>query len=190
MADPASGTVPGPSAAVCAGLASGLRFGQRSTRHMRYSQMLIPTVKEVPAEAEITSHQLMIRAGLIRKVASGTYTYLPLGLADAAEDHRDRPRGDGPGRGPGDPDALPAADGAVAADRPGRGLRRDHVPVQGPPRPLERPGPDRRGGLHLPRGRARSTRTSNCRSTSTRSARSSATSSGRGSASCGPASSS
>ncbi len=46
---------------------------------MRYSQLLVPTVKEVPAEAEITSHQLMIRAGLIRKVASGTYTYLPLG---------------------------------------------------------------------------------------------------------------
>jgi len=46
---------------------------------MRYSQMFIPTVKEVPAEAEITSHQLMIRAGLARKVASGTYTYLPLG---------------------------------------------------------------------------------------------------------------
>ncbi|MCU0917465.1 MAG: proline--tRNA ligase [Planctomycetes bacterium] len=46
---------------------------------MRYSQLLIPTVKEVPAEAEITSHKLMIRAGLIRKVASGTYTYLPLG---------------------------------------------------------------------------------------------------------------
>ncbi|MBS3734794.1 MAG: proline--tRNA ligase [Phycisphaerae bacterium] len=46
---------------------------------MRYSKLLIPTVKEVPAEAEIPSHQLMIRAGLIRKVASGTYTYLPLG---------------------------------------------------------------------------------------------------------------
>jgi prolyl-tRNA synthetase len=46
---------------------------------MKYSQMLIPTVKEVPAEAEIPSHRLMIRAGLIRKVASGTYTYLPLG---------------------------------------------------------------------------------------------------------------
>ncbi|RPI64709.1 MAG: proline--tRNA ligase [Planctomycetaceae bacterium] len=46
---------------------------------MRYSQTLIPTVKEVPAEAEIPSHQLMIRAGFIRKVASGTYTYLPLG---------------------------------------------------------------------------------------------------------------
>ncbi len=46
---------------------------------MRYSKMLIPTVKEVPADAETTSHKLMIRAGLIRKVASGTYTYLPLG---------------------------------------------------------------------------------------------------------------
>jgi prolyl-tRNA synthetase len=46
---------------------------------MRYSQMFIPTVKEIPADAEVASHQLMIRAGLIRKVASGTYTYLPLG---------------------------------------------------------------------------------------------------------------
>lgn len=46
---------------------------------MRYSQTLIPTVKEVPAEAEIPSHRLMIRAGLMRKLASGTYTYLPAG---------------------------------------------------------------------------------------------------------------
>ena len=46
---------------------------------MRYSRMLIPTVKEVPADAEITSHRLMIRAGFMRKLASGTYTYLPLG---------------------------------------------------------------------------------------------------------------
>jgi prolyl-tRNA synthetase len=41
--------------------------------------MLIPTVKEVPSDAEIPSHKLMLRAGLMRKVASGTYTYLPLG---------------------------------------------------------------------------------------------------------------
>ena len=47
---------------------------------MKWSQALIPTVKEVPAEAEIPSHQLMIRAGLIRKLASGTYSYLPLGF--------------------------------------------------------------------------------------------------------------
>ncbi len=45
---------------------------------MRYSQSFIPTVKEVPADAECLSHRLMIRAGLIRKVASGTYCYLPL----------------------------------------------------------------------------------------------------------------
>ncbi len=46
---------------------------------MKYSQMFIPTVKEVPADAEVISHRLMIRAGIMRKVASGTYTYLPLG---------------------------------------------------------------------------------------------------------------
>jgi prolyl-tRNA synthetase len=46
---------------------------------MRYSQTFIPTVKETPADAECISHKLMIRAGLARKVASGTYTYLPLG---------------------------------------------------------------------------------------------------------------
>jgi len=41
--------------------------------------MFIPTVKEVPSDAETASHRLLIRAGLMRKVASGTYTYLPLG---------------------------------------------------------------------------------------------------------------
>jgi len=46
---------------------------------MRYSRMFIPTVKEVPADAETASHKLLIRAGMMRKVASGTYTYLPLG---------------------------------------------------------------------------------------------------------------
>jgi len=46
---------------------------------MKYSRIFIPTVKEVPSDAETISHKLMIRAGLIRKVASGTYTYLPLG---------------------------------------------------------------------------------------------------------------
>ncbi len=47
---------------------------------MRTSQLLIPTLREDPGEAEIVSHRLMVRAGLIRKVASGIYTYLPLGL--------------------------------------------------------------------------------------------------------------
>ncbi len=47
---------------------------------MRLSKYLLPTLREVPNEAEIPSHQLMLRAGLIRKLASGVYGYLPLGL--------------------------------------------------------------------------------------------------------------
>lgn len=46
---------------------------------MRLSKMLVPTLREVPAEAEIASHQLMLRAGLMRKLASGIYSFLPLG---------------------------------------------------------------------------------------------------------------
>ncbi|MFW5450488.1 MAG: proline--tRNA ligase [Methylophagaceae bacterium] len=47
---------------------------------MRTSQLLIATLKETPADAEIISHQLMLRAGLIRRLASGLYTWLPMGL--------------------------------------------------------------------------------------------------------------
>ena len=47
---------------------------------MRLSKYLLPTLREVPTEAEIPSHQLMMRAGMIRKLASGVYSYLPLGL--------------------------------------------------------------------------------------------------------------
>ncbi len=47
---------------------------------MRSSNLLLATVKEVPADAEVISHQLMIRAGMIRKLAAGLYSWLPLGL--------------------------------------------------------------------------------------------------------------
>ncbi|QEW06958.1 proline--tRNA ligase [Nitrincola iocasae] len=47
---------------------------------MRASQYLISTLKETPSDAEVISHQLMLRAGMIRKLASGLYTWLPLGL--------------------------------------------------------------------------------------------------------------
>lgn len=46
---------------------------------MKRSQLFLPTLKDAPAEAEVISHQLMLRAGLIRRVAAGIYTYLPLG---------------------------------------------------------------------------------------------------------------
>lgn len=48
---------------------------------MRYSQLLLPTLKETPAEAEVVSHRLMLRAGFMRKLTSGVYSYLPYGLA-------------------------------------------------------------------------------------------------------------
>jgi len=46
---------------------------------MRYTQFLIPTLREVPADAEVVSHQLMLRSGMIRKLAAGIYSTLPLG---------------------------------------------------------------------------------------------------------------
>ena len=47
---------------------------------MRMSQLFLPTLREVPGDAELISHQYMLRAGMIRKIASGIYTWLPLGL--------------------------------------------------------------------------------------------------------------
>src|SRR5438067_9441567 len=47
---------------------------------MRWTQTFIPTLKETPADAEITSHKLLLRAGLIRKLSGGLYTFLPLGF--------------------------------------------------------------------------------------------------------------
>ena len=47
---------------------------------MRWSQAFIPTLKETPAEAEIISHKLLLRAGLVRKLTGGLYTFLPLGM--------------------------------------------------------------------------------------------------------------
>ncbi|MGR3177416.1 MAG: proline--tRNA ligase [Candidatus Anammoxibacter sp.] len=47
---------------------------------MKWTQTLIPTLKEEPAEAEVDSHKLMIRSGMIRKLSSGVYSYLPIGF--------------------------------------------------------------------------------------------------------------
>ncbi|MDH3196872.1 MAG: proline--tRNA ligase [Candidatus Krumholzibacteria bacterium] len=47
---------------------------------MRWSKYYLPTYKEVPSEAEIPSHQLMLRAGMIRKLSAGVYTFLPAGM--------------------------------------------------------------------------------------------------------------
>jgi prolyl-tRNA synthetase len=46
---------------------------------MRMTKLLIPTLKEDPSDAEVVSHKLMVRAGMIRKLTTGIYSYLPLG---------------------------------------------------------------------------------------------------------------
>src|SRR4051794_13903940 len=56
-----------------------LKIGWRRAG-MRQQHFLIPTLREVPADAEIASHQFMLRAGIIHQLASGIYTFLPLGL--------------------------------------------------------------------------------------------------------------
>jgi prolyl-tRNA synthetase len=55
---------------------------------MRYSQALIPTLKEAPAEAQVVSHVLLVRAGYIRKLAAGVYSLLPLGTRTVAKIER------------------------------------------------------------------------------------------------------
>ena len=47
---------------------------------MKASQFFISTLKEAPADAEVVSHQLMMRAGLIKRLGAGIYTYMPMGL--------------------------------------------------------------------------------------------------------------
>ena len=47
---------------------------------MKYSEFFIPTVKDVPSDAEIISHKLMIKAGMIKQSSAGIYSWLPLGL--------------------------------------------------------------------------------------------------------------
>jgi len=56
------------------------RLSKWNRNNMRTSQYLLSTLKETPADAEVISHQLMLRAGMIRKLASGLYTWLPTGL--------------------------------------------------------------------------------------------------------------
>jgi prolyl-tRNA synthetase len=55
---------------------------------MRYSRLLIPTLKEAPAEAQVISHVLLVRAGYIRKLAAGIYSLLPLGMRVVAKIER------------------------------------------------------------------------------------------------------
>ena len=65
---------------------------------MKASRFFIGTLKEAPADAEIVSHKLMVRAGMIRRVAGGIYNYLPLGLRVDPQGRSHRARRNEPGR--------------------------------------------------------------------------------------------
>ena len=91
------------------------------TASVRWSQALIPTQKEHPADAVAPSHILLLRAGMIRQLGAGAYSYLPLGLRVLHKADEDRPRGDGRGRCAGAAHAGVAAGGdleGVGASRP------------------------------------------------------------------------
>jgi prolyl-tRNA synthetase len=65
---------------LCQAASGLLQLSKWNRNNMRTSQYLLSTLKETPADAEVISHQLMLRAGMIRKLASGLYTWLPTGL--------------------------------------------------------------------------------------------------------------
>ena len=77
---------------------------------MKQSRLLIHTYRETPRDADVVSQQLMMRAGMIQRVAAGIYDYLPLALRSIRKFEADRPRGTCEGRLPG----TAHADGAAA----------------------------------------------------------------------------
>ena len=111
---------------------------------MRWSKLFIPTLRENPAEAEVVSHQLLLRAGYIRQLSAGIYSYLFLAqrsLLKIQQIVRE------------EMDAIGAQEMLLPALQPGRGLAgirplgrhgRQHVPAEGPLRTRPVPGHDAR----------------------------------------------
>ena len=87
----------------------------------RQSILFLPTLREDPADAEAVSHKLLVRAGLIRQVGTGLWTYLPAGWRDPREGRPGDPRGDGRDRRAGDVDA--GADARPSCGRRPGGIR-------------------------------------------------------------------
>ena len=98
----------------------------------RLSTLFLRTLREDPADAEVPSHRLLVRAGYIRRAAPGHLQLAAAGLPGAAQRRADRPRGDGRHRRPGG--ALPgaAAARALRGHRPVDRVRRQPLPAQGP----------------------------------------------------------
>ncbi len=80
---------------------SMLELGFPLPKPMLWSKLFIPTLRENPAEAEVASHQLLLRAGYIRQLSAGIYNYLFLAQRSLLKITADRARGDGRHRRPG-----------------------------------------------------------------------------------------
>ena len=120
---------------------------------MLWSKLFIPTLREDPAEAEVASHRLLLRAGYIRQLAAGIYSYLFLAQRSLLKIHANRARGDGRHRRPGDSAARSESGRSLAGIRPLGRDGRQHVPPQGPLRPRPLPRHDARRGHDLHRAR-------------------------------------
>ena len=99
---------------------------------MRLSRFHLNTSKEIPGDAEIISHRLMLRAGMIRKLASGLYTWSPLGLRVLRKVEADRARGNESRRRHRTADAVDPAARAVGRNRALGEVRRAVAEDQGP----------------------------------------------------------
>ena len=123
---------------------------------MRLSRYFLPILRETPKEAEIVSHRLMLRAGMMRQEAAGIYAFLPLGLrvldkiCRIVREEQDRSGRDRT------LDAHHPVGRSVARERALRGLRQGDAAHQGPPRARRALRADQRGDdhRHLPRVRA------------------------------------
>ncbi len=119
---------------------------------MRLSRYFLPILRETPKEAEIVSHRLMLRAGLVRQQAAGNLLLVAFGRARAGENRRDRARGAGSLGRDRDPDAHFAACRSLEGKRALRGLRQGDAAHRGSPRARHALRPDERGDgdRHLP----------------------------------------
>ena len=115
---------------------------------MRWSRAFLPVLKESPTDAQIVSHKLMLRAGLVRQTAAGIYAWLPLGfrvlkkIEQIVREEQDR------AGSPGTADADAAVGRAVARERPLRRLWARDAAHPRPARSRDALRSDQRGDDH------------------------------------------
>ena len=93
-----------------------------------WSKLFIPTLRENPAEAEVVSHQLLLRAGYVRQLSAGIYSYLFLAQRSLLKITADRARGDGRHRRAGNAASRAESRRSLAGIRPLGRHGRQHVP--------------------------------------------------------------